>query len=84
MIVKTWMNVLVYIRGTRPRKQPSKPNESTTKSKDVRTFFSRKRNVTAHACTKKVIVIDEFVNLRAFKSKRIFSCYLANKSLLQL
>ena len=83
MIVKTWMNVLVYIRGTRPRKQPSKPNESTTKSKDVRTFFSRERNVTAHACTKKVIVIDEFVNLRAFKSKRIFSCYLANKSLLQ-
>ena len=84
MIVKTWMNVLVYIRGTRLREQRSKPNESTTKSKNVRTFFSRERNVTAHACTKKVIVIDEFVNLRAFKSKRIFSCYLANKSLLQL
>ena len=30
-------------------KQPGKPNESTTKSKDIRTFSNKERNVVAHA-----------------------------------
>ena len=49
----------IHQRSKRPRRQPNKPNESTTKSKDIRTFFNKERNVVTHACTKKqMIVID--------------------------
>ena len=58
-------------RSTRPRKQPTQPNESIIKSKD-RTFFNKERNIVAHACTEnKIIVIDYISNLRACKG--IFS-----------
>ena len=39
----------IHQRNTRPMKQPGKPNESTTKSKDIRTFSNKERNVVAHA-----------------------------------
>ena len=49
----------IHQSSIRPRKQPSKLNESTTKSKGIRTFFNTERNVAAHACTeKKIIAID--------------------------
>ena len=31
----------IHQRSTTPRKQPSEPNESTIKSKDIRTFFNK-------------------------------------------
>ena len=43
----------IHQRSSRSRKQPSKPNEATAKSKDIRTFFNEERNVVARACTKK-------------------------------
>ena len=46
----------IHQRSTRPRKQPSKPNGYTIKSKDSRTFFNKERNVGAHTCTIKTIV----------------------------
>ena len=39
----------IHQRNTRPMKQPGKTNESTTKSKDIRTFSNKERNVVAHA-----------------------------------
>ena len=49
----------IHQSSIRPRKQASKLNESTTKSKDIRTFFNTERNVAAHAFTeKKIIAID--------------------------
>ena len=51
------MKILVYIKGAQD--QGNKPNESTSKSKDIRTFFNKERNVVAHRCSeKKIIVID--------------------------
>ena len=43
----------IHQRSTKPRKKPSKPNESTIKSKDIRTFLNKEKNIVAHACTKK-------------------------------
>ena len=43
----------IHQRSTRPRKQSSMPNESTIKSKDIRTFFNIERNIVAYACTEK-------------------------------
>ena len=52
------MKILVSIhqRNTKPRKQPSKPNDATAKSsaKNIRVFFNKERNIVAHACTEKV------------------------------
>ena len=46
----------VHQRSTRPRKQPSKPNESTTKSKNIRRFSNncnKERNDVADVCSEK-------------------------------
>ena len=43
----------IHQGSARPRKQRSKPNETTTKSKDIRTFFNQERNVGARAYTNK-------------------------------
>ena len=57
----TDQNFSINQRSTRLRKQPSKPNETTAKSKDIRTFFSKERNVVGRACTEiKIVVIDNF------------------------
>ena len=45
------MKILVYIKGAQD--QRNKPNESTSKSKDIRTFFNKERNVVAHSCSEK-------------------------------
>ena len=43
----------IHQMSSRPRKQPSKPNESTIKSKDIRTFLNKRKKHLAHACTEK-------------------------------
>ena len=46
-------------RSTRPKKQPIELNKTGTKSKGIRTFFNKERNVLARDCIeKKIIVID--------------------------
>ena len=42
------MKILVYIKGAQD--QGNKPNESTSKCEDIRTFFNKERNVVAHRC----------------------------------
>ena len=42
----------IHQRSKRLRKQPSKPNKSTTKSKD-KAFFNKERNAATDACTEK-------------------------------
>ena len=55
MKAKTW----IHKRSTRPKKQPSKRNETTAKSKEIRRFFNKERNGVACACTEqKTVVID--------------------------
>ena len=59
----------IYQRSTRrPRKQPSKLTESTTKSKEIRTIFNKERNVVAHACTEKE---KKHCNILTFKFERL-------------
>ena len=43
----------IHQRSTRPGKQPSKPKETTYKSKDIRTFFNKERNGVGCAWTEK-------------------------------
>ena len=47
----------IHQRRTRPRKQPSNPNETTAKSKDIITFFNKETNVAARAFTEKLIIV---------------------------
>ena len=46
------------------RTRSSNRNETTARSKDILTFFNKEINVIACAfAEKKIIVIDEFINL---------------------
>ena len=47
----------IHQRSTRPRKQPSKPNGYLLNLKTAEHFFNKERNVVAHTCTKKTIVV---------------------------
>ena len=50
-------NFSIHQRRTRPRKQPSNPNETTAKSKDIITFFNKETNVAARAFSEKLIIV---------------------------
>ena len=69
----------IHQRSTRPRKQPSKKNETTPKSKDITAFFNKERNVVACACTEKKIIVTLIFKFESLK-KGILMFFFANMS----
>ena len=43
----------IHQRSTETKEQPSKPSETTAKSKDITTFFNKERDSVVCACSKK-------------------------------